>query len=162
MSTRLNAIPLYLLSLALLSGCSSHMPVLDAAEQGDLPKLKALLKEGRSINEHNPRVKFGWTPLIAAIYQSNWNVAHYLIQSGADPNIPDTSGTTPLMWATTSRSGEAVDIVKDLIDHGADVFAKDKMGASVLSYASAQPPRPKILEVVKAAVAEAERRKKGP
>jgi ankyrin repeat protein len=62
------------------------------------------------------------------------------------------------MWAIV-RQDERLDIVKDLIAHGADVNAKDGMGASVLSYASSDPPHPKILEVVKEAIAEQEKKK---
>ena len=84
----------------------------------------------------------GWTPLIAAIYQGNTNVAHYLIASGADVNIPDNSGKTAIMWAMISDDN--VDIVKDLIAHGADLNARDKHGVTVLSYASSAPPKPKL------------------
>ena len=117
-----------------------------------MEKVKALLKEGRSINEREPRVKFGWTPLIAAIYQRNTNVVHYLIESGADVNIPDSSGETALMWAM--GNDENIDIVKFLIAHGADLNAKDKMRATALAYASSDPPKPKLLEVLKTAIAQ--------
>lgn len=133
-----------------LSGCFRGSPVLNAAEEGDLEKVKSLLKQGRSINERDPGTKFGWTPLIAAIYQRNTNVAHYLIASGADVNIPDNQGKTAIMWATVSD--ENLDIVQDLIAHEADLNAKDNMGATVLSYASSAPPKPKVLEAVKAAL----------
>jgi uncharacterized protein len=135
-----------------LSGCSPGTPVLNAAEAGDLEKVKLLLKEGRSINERDARVKFGWTPLIAAIYQRNTNVVNYLIDSGADVNIPDSSGKTAIMWAL--GNDENIDIVKFLIAHGADLNAKDKMGATVLSYANSAPPKPKLLEVVRTAMAQ--------
>ncbi len=140
-----------------LCGCYHGSPVLNAAEEGDLEKVKLLLKQGRPINERDPRVKFGWTPLIAAIYQRNTNVAHYLIASGADVNITDNGGETAIMWATVSD--ENLGIVQDLIAHGADLNAKDKMGASVLSYASSDPPKPKLLEAVKAAMAKQEHAK---
>jgi ankyrin repeat protein len=138
-----------------LSGCFHGSPVLDASEEGNLEKVKSLLKDGRSINEHDPKIKFGWTPLIAAIYQRNTNVAHYLIVSGADVNIPDNRGETAIMWAMVSDDN--LDIVKDLIAHGADLNARDKMGATVLSYASSAPPKPKLLEAVKAAMAQREK-----
>jgi serine/threonine-protein phosphatase 6 regulatory ankyrin repeat subunit B len=138
-----------------LSGCFHGSPVLNAAEEGDLEKVKLLLKQGRSINERDPRVKFGWTPLIAAIYQGNTNVAHYLIASGADVNIPDNRGETAIMWATVSD--ENLEIVQDLIAHGADLNAKDRDGASVLSYASSEPPKPRVLEAVKTALAQQDR-----
>ena len=135
-----------------LFGCSPGTPVLNAAEQGDLEKVKVLLKQGRSINERDPRVKFGWTPLIAAVYQRNTNVVHYLIESGADVNIPDSSGKTAIMWAM--GDDESIDLVKFLIAHGADLSAKDKLGGTVLSYANSRPPKPKLLELVRTAIAQ--------
>ena len=143
--------------IILLWGRASRSALLDAAEEGDLPKVQALLKGGRAIDERDSRIKFGWTPLIAAIYQGNTNVVHYLIASGANVNLPDNSGETPLMWATARGDG-GLDIVKDLISHGADVNAKDGMGASVVSYASSDPPKPMILEIVKAAIAGQEKK----
>ena len=140
-----------------LCGCFHGSPVLNAAEEGDLEKVKLLLKEGRSINERDPRFKFGWTPLIAAIYQRNTNVVYYLIESGADVNIHDNSGQTAIMWAMASD--ENLDIVKYLIAHGADLNAKDKMGATALSYASSAPPKPKLPQAVKAAMAQQEQTK---
>lgn len=145
--------------IILLWGCTSRTPVVNAAEQGDLDMVKMLLKQGRSINERDVRIKFGWTPLIAAIYQDKTNVVLYLIAAGADVNLPDNSGETPLMWVTERDGDEKLDIVKNLISHGADVNVKDKMGVSVLSYASSDPPKPMILEVVKAAAAEQAKKK---
>ena len=140
-----------------LCGCFHGSPVLNAAEEGNLEKVKLLLKQGRSINERDPRIKFGWTPLIAAIFQRNTNVVHYLIESGADLNIQDNTGQTAIMWATSSDDN--LDIVKDLIAHGADLNAKDKMGATVLSYASSSPPKPKVLEAIRAAMSKQEQPK---
>jgi serine/threonine-protein phosphatase 6 regulatory ankyrin repeat subunit B len=82
---------------------------------------------------------------------------YYLIESGADVNIHDNSGQTAIMWAMVSD--ENLDIVKYLIAHGADLNAKDKMGATVLSCASSAPPKPKLLEAVKAAMAQQEQTK---
>ena len=131
---------------------------MDAAEEGDLEKVKLLLKQGHSINERDSRFKFGWTPLIAAIYQDNTNVVYYLVASGADLNMPDNHGETPLMHAM-SRGDDNLELVEYLIAHGADVNAKDAEGATVLSCASALPPRPQILEAVKAAIARQEKTK---
>ena len=83
------------------------------------------------------------------------DATHYLITSGADVNIPDSSGETALMWATYAGD-DGLEIVKDLIAHGADLNARDKGGATVLSYASSLPPKPKLLEVVKAAMVQHE------
>ncbi len=143
--------------VGLLCSCAPRVPVLDAAGQGDLVTLKKLLAEGHSINERNPKVQFGWTPLIGAIFQRETNVVHYLITAGADINLPDNGGETPLMWAA-AQGDDALGIVGDLIAHGADLNAKDKMGATALNYAGSEPPKPKILQAVKAALARQQRK----
>jgi ankyrin repeat protein len=136
--------------ITLLLGCSPRIPVLNAAEQGDLEKVKELLRQGHSINERDPKVKFGWTPLIAAIYRHETNMVHYLIAAGADINMPDSSGETPIMWAMISDKN--LGIVEDLIAHGADLNTKDNRGATVISYAESAPPKPKVLEAVRVAM----------
>jgi ankyrin repeat protein len=122
-----------------------------------LSKLSVLIKEGRPLNERS-HTKFGWTPLIAAIYQNNTNVVELLIKAGADVNVADKDGTTPLMWAI-GKGDQGVGLVRTLINHGADVFAKDSRGVTVYSYASSEPPKPRILEVLRAATQEQEIKK---
>lgn len=139
--------------IGLLCGCAPRTPVLNAAEQGDLERVKQLLNQGHSINERDPMVKFGWTPLMAAIYQGHTNVVHYLITAGADLNLHDNTGETPLMWAI-AHGDEGLNMVQDLIVHGADLSATNKMGVSVLSCAEAMPSRPKVLKAVQEALAQ--------
>ena len=115
-----------------LFGCSPRNPLLNAAEEGDLKKVKLLLQQGRSINERDPKVKFGWTPLMAAIYQGNTNVAHFLIASGAGLDITDNTGDTALTLAMM-RGDEALPLVEDLIAHGANVTTQ------VVSHAASLP-----------------------
>ena len=141
-----------------LCGCVPAIPVLNAAEGDDLQTVKQLLREGHSVNERDSRVKFGWTPLIAATYHRHTNMVHFLIGAGADVNLRDSDGMTALMWAT-GGGDESLDIVQDLIAHGADPNAKDRMGATVLSYAESSPPKPKILEVVRDAMARQQQTK---
>ena len=59
------------------------------------------------------------------------------------------------MWATASGD-EGRGIVEDLIAHRADLNAKDKYGVTVLGYASSDPPKPMVLEAVRAAMARQE------
>jgi uncharacterized protein len=144
--------------VSLLIGCSPRLPVVNAAEQGDLPAVKALLSQGHSINERDPKVKFGWTPLMAAIYQGHTNVVHYLIGAGADLNVHDNTGQTAIMWAI-AHGDEGLTMVQDLIVHGADLSATNHMGASVLICAESMPSRPEVLEAVQVALSRQQQTK---
>src|SRR5262249_50701435 len=52
-----------------------------------------------------------------------------LIEAGADVNVGNLKGTTPLMAA--AKKGDA-DLIRDLLAHGADPKAKDKNGRRAL------------------------------
>lgn len=146
-----------LVCLAVFTYCtrrpSQSVLLLDAAEGGELEKVKALLEQGVPINQTSS-LKFGWTPLIAAIYHNETNVVHYLIEAGADVNLPDRSGETPLMWAAI-WGDEGIPVVRDLISHGARLDTKDKFGSTVFDAARSVP---KLIEVLEAAKAEQEKK----
>lgn len=59
-------------------------------------------------------------------------VANLLIEKGADVNIADRTGTTPLHLAAKYRTPELVDL---LIKHGADVNQKDENNKTALDLA---------------------------
>jgi serine/threonine-protein phosphatase 6 regulatory ankyrin repeat subunit B len=120
--------------------------LLDAAEGGDLPAVKLLVQQGAPVNQRSS-VKFGWTPLIASIYHYQTNVAVYLIESRADINMADASGETPLMWAI-GWGDKALPFVDYLLNHGANINARDKAGATVYSYAQSEPPKPGIIRLI--------------
>jgi len=56
-----------------------------------------------------------------------------LIGNGADPNLPDASGTTPVMWA--AYYGD-IGLVNALIEAGADVTAANEFGTSAITEAA--------------------------
>ena len=88
---------------------------------------RLLLNLGASINRmaHNGR-----TPLIALLslsvdplgFLSGNAAAKELLAKGADPNIPDVKGQTPLHYAARCRFKEGA---RDLIQAGANIEAKD-------------------------------------
>jgi len=137
-----------------------------AARVGDLDTVKLLLAAGVDVNiltqaseAPAPRAEnngappgggrggggstAGYTPLLVAVMRSQMDVALYLLDHGADPNI-GAAGFTPLHWASTTWESFAsnpvygfVDpmsgipdrqvklrIVKALLAHGADVNAR--------------------------------------
>jgi ankyrin repeat protein len=55
-----------------------------------------------------------------------------LIEAGADVNVPNFKGTTPLMGA--AKNGDT-DLVRDLLAHGALQDAKDKKGQTAFDQA---------------------------
>jgi hypothetical protein len=75
--------------------------------------------------------EFG-TLLEVAIQQGRTNAVKVLLEAGADPNVKDERGCTPLYNAT--RFGH-IDVVKVLLEAGADLNAKVWGGVKVLSWA---------------------------
>jgi ankyrin repeat protein len=75
------------------------------------------------------------TALHLASREGHVDVAHALVEQGADVTAQDTDGSTPLHWA--SRKGH-VDVAHALVEHGADVSAQDTDGSTPMHWASRQ------------------------
>ena len=80
----------------------------------------------------NARDKRGSTPLHLAA--SHVDVARLLVERGAEVNVGDESGYTPLHAAAASGSAE---VARLLLERGADVSARDGRGFTPLHWASA-------------------------
>ncbi|HBL98084.1 TPA: hypothetical protein DDZ86_00375 [Candidatus Dependentiae bacterium] len=80
------------------------------------------------INRHDK--KNGYTPLIYACKAAKVNAAMDLIKNGANPSIPDAKGNTPLHTTTNNR------ITKLLLEHNANILAKNNSGQTPLARAS--------------------------
>ena len=107
-------------------------PLMYAARQNASGALKALAESGANLNATDPD---NMTALNLAIINANYDAAAVLLDLGADPNIGDITGMTPLYAAidlntfadtpgrpTPKPSGklDASGIVKALLDHGAN------------------------------------------
>lgn len=88
--------------------------LIPAAEKGHLETVKILLKTKINVNHIN---RLGWTALLEAIILSNGGKTHQdiigeLIKGGADINIPDKDGVTPLQHAQSRNYSEIVALLQ--------------------------------------------------
>jgi ankyrin repeat protein len=102
----------------------------DAAEKGNLDKVKSLLDAGVNI-DIEPSYHQGWTALMAASTFGQTAVVKYLLSRGANAKVRLEDGETALIQAAQSRE-DNTEIVKDLILAGANVNAQTKKGLTAL------------------------------
>lgn len=70
----------------------------------------------------------GQTALHVQVEMDHVDIAELLMAHGASPNVPDYKGRTPLFYAKSAKTAEA------LVKNNADINAKDQDGNSVLTY----------------------------
>lgn len=104
-----------------------------AAFHDDLDMVKLLLAAGANVKVGTREGAI--TPLFMACTNGNAAIIEALLKAGADANAVNANGTSALM--TASAAGNA-DAVKVLIDHGANVNAKESAhGQTALMFAAA-------------------------
>ena len=128
------------------------MDIFNAAETGNIQRIKTLLEEGVDVNSKNEQ---GIFPLYIASQLSNstssFETVKFLIDNGANVNLKTvTLGTTPLMAAVErSNSTSSLETVKLLLDNGADINIKNIYDANALYRASMSSDSTSSLETVK-------------
>jgi ankyrin repeat protein len=103
----------------------------DAAQTGDLAKVKSLLKNNPNLVNSTDEM-FGNTPLQVAAMYGHKDVAELLLANKAAVNARNKSGQTPLHWAAYGGYKDVADL---LLANGADVNATDNIGATPLRVA---------------------------
>ncbi len=102
----------------------------DASAAGDLARVKELVEKGADVNA--PSAAEREAPLLAALKGNQPEVAAYLIDHGADVKTEGVGGDTALThaayWGTT-------DLVKRILDMGADRMKTNSVGRTPLHYA---------------------------
>ena len=128
-------------TLAMLawSGVAFCGEIHDAAEAGDLAKVKALLEANPDLVNAKADcviggVKFpGSSPLHVAAYHGRKDIVELLLSRKADANAKDDNwGSSPLYFALITEHKEIVEL---LLANKADVNAKDKRGWTPLHHA---------------------------
>ncbi|KAK9762906.1 hypothetical protein K7432_010888 [Basidiobolus ranarum] len=104
-----------------------------AASNGDSLKLSRLLKVARDYIDIDGPDEDGTTALIYASCFGYVGVVQILLQNGANPNVPDKFGWSPLMWAT---NGHQDVVVATLLKYGASMKSKSFKGRTVMDFAN--------------------------
>jgi hypothetical protein len=110
------------------------MPLVDAILSGNIHQVRRHLETGVDPNQRIPGERA--YPLHYAAH-SYVNIIKLLIEYGADVNVKDESGQTPLLIAATVPYLEGIRV---LIENGADVNAMDNEGNTPLKIASQGTP----------------------
>ena len=121
---------LLFLSFGVNTACFSKDPLLDAASDGDLTKLKSLIANGASVHTKS---KGGWTALHYAVwggrgddvvspeaYAERLEMVKFLLKKGAKVNAKESDGQTPIMWSYRA------DITELLMKNGASITIRSK------------------------------------
>ena len=125
-----------MLVLALsLVGCGPPPPdpakELVNAAGGSKENLLRVLAKGADVNARSWRT-FGWTPLISAIYHRREDNLRVLIGAGADVNLGDRDGRTPVSWAAIVGD---TNVIRILLRAGANPRITDRSGYDAYNYA---------------------------
>ena len=101
------------------------------ARSGEIDALKQGLAEGIPVNGLD---SLDQTALLAAISHNSLDEVQLLLAHGADVNLADNAGWTPLHYAAWFASSSVV--LKELLDHGASIDARNGRGITPLYFAS--------------------------
>lgn len=105
-----------------------------AAGSGDSQQVAALLDSGVSVNA---RSSDGSYALNNAAVENHIGILSLLLDRGADPNVQNSQGDTPLICATKYAGGRE-ETVKILIEAGTNLEIRDQEGKTALDYAEAK------------------------
>ena len=108
--------------------------LMEAAAAGDVPKLIELLARGECVV--NEQDHLGCTPLWRAVLNDRADATRALLSSGANPDLPNDLGRSPLHAA--SVRGDHSACAQLCVDAGADVAACTTDGQTPLECARLQ------------------------
>ena len=121
-------------------------PLINAAGNRNLETVKMLLAKGANVNavsktQDLPRIQTGivefggWTPLLMSVPFGPPEIAKTLIDAGAQVNVQDYRGFTPLMLAVATDRANP-ETVQLLLSHKADTQLKTRAGETASDWAA--------------------------
>ena len=113
-------------------------PLHDAASSGNKKAMELLIQSGADVNrvstgECGRSLPAGSTPLHFAAHKKGLSCLKKLLEAGADPNIANSAGQTPLHRGAVFRSS-SVEIITTLLGAGCDPLHQDNDGRTPLQY----------------------------
>ena len=129
---RNNVIPKLSAASSITPMAKGGLTALDfAAREGDIESARSLLEAGADINQLDADNTHALT---IAFVNKHYTFAKFLLDRGANPNLPDVRGQTPLYAAIDARNEDysampsrkeddpmpSLEIIRALLDHGAD------------------------------------------
>jgi hypothetical protein len=111
-------------------------PLMDAVIDGQRDVVDALLRAGADVDA---RDSLQSTALLMAVFtfDADTAIVRRLLDAGANPNVVDRTGTTPLLRAAIAKDTA---VFRVLVAKGADPCSKDENGKTVLDYAGVEFP----------------------
>lgn len=152
----------FILSFTLVSAQEKAKSIFDIARSGTVAEVKELMKQNPDIinqtneNGFSPLILACYrgnvevanflidnvkdvnyksqegTALAGLSVKYNKDLVEHLLKKNANPNIADSSGSTPLFWAVKFGNKELVEL---LLKHKADKSLKDSQGMTPFEYA---------------------------
>jgi N-acyl-D-amino-acid deacylase len=115
----------------LIIGTSRATPMLAAFKFGDMEVARELLALGTPVDFADGN---GITMLGRSVLNNEVEMARMLLERGANVNVVDKLGMTPLLWAASSNFGDA-EMIELLIKSGARADMRNKDGLTALELA---------------------------
>ena len=104
--------------------------IIQAARVGNAEVIAELIARNTEVNCQDEK---GYTPLIIACYNNQYDAAKLLLEAGANVNAQDFGGNTALMGVAFKGYPEIAEL---LITHGADLNLQHGNGGTALMFAA--------------------------
>jgi hypothetical protein len=113
-----------------------YTPLAYAAEHGCMEMVELLINNGAVVDAAKDST--GWTPLLLASEQRHADIVSYLLAHGADVNVSTRIGHYTALnrallgpFESYGSVGDRDETIRILLEHGADVSAKDDRGKTI-------------------------------